>query len=129
MYGDDETDYFSEDMATFGDRVAAAREALGLTQAQLARRLGVKAQTIDAWEADRSEPRANRLQMLAGLLNVSIMWLMTGEGAGLEVQDDQIPPGDALRETLVEIRAIRMAQRQLTERLARLEKRLRMQVD
>ena len=34
-------DWFGPDAATFGDRVAGAREAAGMTQAQLARRLGV----------------------------------------------------------------------------------------
>lgn len=116
--------YFANETATFGDRVAAAREALGLSQAQLARRLGVKTQTIDAWEADRSEPRANRLQMLAGLLNVSIMWIMTGEGAGIDFPAED-PASDLLKETLGEIRLLRTEQQRLAERLARLEKRLR----
>ena len=62
-------DYFGDEAATFGDRVAAAREAIGLTPAALARRLGVKEITITKWENDRLEPRANRLQMLAGILN------------------------------------------------------------
>ena len=35
-------------------------------------------------ENDLTEPRANKLQMLAGVLNVSIMWLLTGEGQGLD---------------------------------------------
>ncbi len=73
---------WSEDVSTFGDRLARAREYASMTQAQLARRLGVKVATIKNWEFDRSEPRANRLQMLSGLLNVSIIWLMTGEGEG-----------------------------------------------
>ena len=42
-------DWFSEDNATFGDRVAAAREALGLTQSQLASRLGVRLGTVQNW--------------------------------------------------------------------------------
>ena len=29
-------DYYSDDSATFGDRLAAAREAMGLSQSQLA---------------------------------------------------------------------------------------------
>ena len=58
--------------------IVLAAGALFLVEAQLARRLGVKLATVRNWEDDRSEPRANRLQMLSGLLNVSFIWLMTG---------------------------------------------------
>ena len=80
-------DWYSDAHATFGDRLVAAREAAELSQKELAKRLGVKSKTIAAWEDDSSEPRANRLNMLAGLLNVSLMWLINGEGEGVA------PPG------------------------------------
>ena len=86
----DENDWYGADAATFGDRLAGAREAAGMTQSQLARRLGVKKATIAAWENDLSEPRANRLSMMAGMINVSIMWLLTGEGEGMEAPVDEI---------------------------------------
>ena len=73
---EEETDWFSQDASTFGDRLAAAREQTGLSVAELARRLGVRQTTLHKWEADQSEPRANRLSILAGLLNVSMMWLI-----------------------------------------------------
>ena len=53
-------DWYGPDAATFGDRMAGAREQAGMSQAQLARRLGVKKGTIVAWEEDRSDPRAMR---------------------------------------------------------------------
>lgn len=67
---------------TLGDRIVMAREAAGLTATQLARRLGVKTVTLRNWEADRSEPRSNKLIVMAGLLNVSPTWLLTGGEAG-----------------------------------------------
>lgn len=89
---------------TLGGRIVSAREAAGLTTAQLARRLGVKSATLQNWETDRSEPRSNKLFMLAGLLNVSPTWLINGLGAApsndTAVQAEQI----ALREQLVEMR-------------------------
>lgn len=120
-------DDYSEEAATFGDRLALARDRQGLTQAQLARRLGLRVQTIRNWECDRSEPRANKLQMLAGFLNVSMVWLMTGEGAGAP-SGSQTAAEDApanLNEALAEIRDLRLLQAQISERLSRLEKRLR----
>lgn len=69
-------------MDTIGGRIARAREAAGLTVAQAARRLGVKTATWQSWENDRAEPRANKLQMIAGAFGVSPAWLLGGFGAG-----------------------------------------------
>ncbi len=65
---------------TIGGRISRAREAGGYSMAQLARRLGVKTATLKMWETDRSEPRSNRLTMLAAFLNVSPTWLLVGKG-------------------------------------------------
>jgi len=119
------TDWYSNEIATFGDRVAGAREALGLSQADLARRLGVKLKTVRAWEDDLSEPRANKLQMLAGLLNVSIMWLLNGEGDGLDAPaEEAMLPAD-VRAMLTEIRQVKTEMSAMADRLGLLEKRLR----
>jgi len=120
---DVERNWFTNDVATFGDRLAAAREALGLSQEDLAQRLGVALETLEAWETDAAEPRANRLQMLAGVLNVSVMWLLTGEGQGVdETLDDQ--PAD-IRAALGDLRRIRAEMARLAEETARVEKRIR----
>jgi transcriptional regulator with XRE-family HTH domain len=70
------------DNDTMGGRMLRAREAAGLSISELAARLGVRKSTVQAWENDRSQPRANKLQMLAGLLNVSLSWLLQGLGSG-----------------------------------------------
>lgn len=121
----DSGDWFGPEAATFGDRVAGAREAAGMTQAQLARRLGIKKNTLSGWEQDLSEPRANRLSMLAGILNVSITWLLTGEGEGAILPEDSAPEQVDFLAVLAEMRSIRADMRANSERLARLEKRLR----
>lgn len=123
---DDLSADFTDEASTFGDRIATAREALGMSSNQLARRLGIKAQTLRNWEEDRSEPRANKLQMLAGMLNVSIIWLMSGAGEGPASGwiEDEAVEGD-LDLLLSELREIRVAQSALTTRLGKLEKRLR----
>ena len=121
-----EADWFGPDTATFGDRVSGAREATGMTQAQLARRLGVKKATLVSWEDDLSEPRANKLSMMAGLLNVSVMWLLTGEGDGMTGPADDVVAAPDFTEVLAELREIRAAMRANAERAARLEKKLRL---
>lgn len=113
---------YTDAAATFGDRVALAREAQGMTQEQLARRLGLRAATITNWEHDRAEPRANKLQMLAGVLSVSMIWLMTGVGHGPSLRDED--PELNVAEILLELREIRQTHMALIDRLTRLEKRL-----
>ncbi|MFT6023524.1 MAG: transcriptional regulator with XRE-family HTH domain [Ascidiaceihabitans sp.] len=120
----DDQDWFGPDSATFGDRVAAAREQSGMTQKELARRLGVRAGTIRSWEEDTSEPRANRLSIMAGILNVSMMWLINGEGVGAEAPDEDTTVPD-VRNILVELREMRADMIARAEQMARLEKRLR----
>ncbi|QUJ77096.1 helix-turn-helix transcriptional regulator [Sulfitobacter albidus] len=122
---DPDTNWYGPDVATFGDRVAAAREAAGMTQSVLARRIGVRVATLRHWENDVSEPRANRLSMLAGLLNVSMMWLINGEGDGLDAPDaaTELPVGAA--DVLPEMALVRKEMSQGAKRLGVLEKRLR----
>jgi transcriptional regulator with XRE-family HTH domain len=121
-----EYDWYGPDAATFGDRVAGAREVAAMTQAQLARRLGVKKATLLGWEQDLSEPRANKLSMMAGVLNVSMAWLITGEGDGMSQPDDEIIVSGDFSEILSELREIRSDMRTSAERTARLEKKLRL---
>ena len=118
-------DWFSEDTSTFGDRLAGAREAAGMTQAQLAKRLGVKLTTMQSWEDDLSEPRANRLTMMAGIIGVSFSWLLNGEGEGVEAPDMGQDLPDGVDELLLELRAIKARIYRETERMGIVEKRLR----
>jgi len=121
----EDQDWFSEDTATFGDRLAGAREAAGLSQAAFGTKLGVKKSTIVAWENDLKEPRANRLQMLAGILGVSITWLLTGEGEGPAAPDLEDAMTGDLIDLLAEMRALRVEIAASADHLARLEKRMR----
>ncbi|MEX3316011.1 multiprotein-bridging factor 1 family protein [Sulfitobacter sp. PS-8MA] len=122
----DEIDWYGPDAATFGDRVAAAREQTGMTQAVLAKRLGVRLTTLRGWEDDLSEPRANRLSMLAGLLNVSMMWLINGEGEGVDAPEEgEISRQNDLEEVLVDLRALRADLLKKAESVGKLEKRIR----
>ena len=74
----------------FAERLKNARKASAMSQEQMANRIGVTAGTIASWEKAESVPRANRMQMIASLLNVPLLWLLGGSqqvpetGAGSE---------------------------------------------
>lgn len=117
--------YFANESSTFGDRIIAARESVGLNQSDFARKLGVQLKTVKKWEEDLSEPRANKLQMIAGLLNVSITWLIMGQGAGLKGPSDELEHSADMNEILIELRQTKSELSRLTEHLGALEKKLR----
>ena len=117
-----EAGWFSDETATFGDRVTGAREAAGMTREQLSARLGVKLKTVAAWEEDMSAPRGNKLQMLSGVLGVSIPWLLTGTGQGPDGPDAPRAPVAPL---LAEMRQLQAEMGQIAGRMGRLEERLR----
>ncbi|HDZ81795.1 MAG TPA: XRE family transcriptional regulator [Roseobacter sp.] len=118
-------DWYGSEVATFGDRVAAARENANMTQAVLAKRIGIKQSTLRAWEDDLSEPRANRLSTLAGILGVSMMWLINGEGEGLDAPDEVATHAASMKEVLIALREVRADMLKRAEQVGRLEKQLR----
>ena len=118
-------DWYGPDKATFGDRLVAAREKANLSQQDLAKRLGVKNSTIKSWENDNSEPRANRLSMLAGLLNVSITWLISAEGSGVEAPEKSDEMSNDLLDALKELTALRVNLLKNIDRIINIEKKLR----
>ena len=105
---------------TLGGRLVSAREAIGLSTAQLARRIGVKTESLSAWEDDRDEPRANRLVTIAGVLNVSPSWLLSGAGEG---PSDPLAVTEmmAIRSTIERLRETMIS---VTDELEDLEQRL-----
>lgn len=108
------------DLDTMGGRLSRARDAAGLTVSELARRLGVKNSTLQAWESDRSQPRANRLAMLAGVLNISPSWLLYG--VGTSPSDES---GAALIDALAtDLRRLRRAHEESGRLIAQLEQDL-----
>lgn len=122
---DDIKNWYGPETATFGDRLAAARESAEITQAELARRLGVRVATLRSWENDLSEPRANRLSMTAGLLNVSMMWLINGQGEGLDAPLETETLPSSAHDILRELRDLRTDMMARVEQMGRLEKKLR----
>lgn len=61
-----------------GGTIRALREQKGLTQGQLAERLGVSSKAVSKWETAKGLPDIALLQPLAQALGVSVMELMFG---------------------------------------------------
>lgn len=123
MEDSDHQAYFGEHVATLGDRITAAREAQGLSQADFARTLGVELKTVENWENDQAEPRANKVQMMSGVLGVSVSWLLIGEGDGIPApMGATLPKG--VQDILDELRQLRSDMTQQVRQLGNIEKRL-----
>jgi len=120
----EQNDYFNEANATFGDRLAAARQAKGLDVDGLSEKLGVDVRTVKIWERDADMPHANRIQMLAGLLNVSMVWLVSGEGNGTSEVADTFERPSGINDALGEISQLKTILLGAVEKLEKLEERL-----
>ena len=121
----DDTAYYAEEAATLGDRIVAARDAVSFSQKDLARRLGVKLKTVQAWENDRIEPRANKAQMMSGVLGVSLIWLLSGEGEGVAEPTDTPELSEDVQKVLGDIQKLKAELATSTRKLSSIEKRLR----
>lgn len=64
---------------TLGQRISALRREKGLTQEELATRLGVSAQAVSKWENDVSCPDIMLVPSLAKVLGVTSDTLLSGE--------------------------------------------------
>jgi len=112
----DTTNIYEEmpDGDTVGGRILRARCALGLSVKDVAWRLGVKMATLNAWERDRSEPAAHRLLNLAGLLNVSLSWILYGVGSA---PNDSPAPREAATAQIDRLRALHAETGQIIAKL------------
>lgn len=93
---------------TIGQRIKAARKKAGMTQKELAEKLGIPYQSIGQWENDQRNPKLETLQRISNALGIHILDL-TGIGGELdkysyELTDIKFPPGmpAAKRKQLVE---------------------------
>ncbi len=63
----------------FGQRVHAAREAMGLSQAQVAEKMGVTQTAYAVWERHPVALRPEQIEKLAEVLNVTVEHLFVRE--------------------------------------------------
>ena len=57
-------------------RIREAREAAGISQAQLAERLGINATTLSGYETGRHDPKSDTLILIAEICHTSIDFLL-----------------------------------------------------
>jgi HTH-type transcriptional regulator, cell division transcriptional repressor len=72
----------------FGQRLTKAREQAGLTQQQLAEKLGTSQRALARWERDPIALRPDQLTVLASILGVSLDYL-----AGIPDAPEPAPKG------------------------------------
>lgn len=71
--GESKREFYTKIFAT---RLRQARTAAGLTQAQLAARIGVKRTSYNAFETARNEPNISILALVSKELNRSVNWFL-----------------------------------------------------
>ncbi|QQA62438.1 helix-turn-helix domain-containing protein [Aeromonas caviae] len=64
------------------ERIKSRRMACGLTQDQVANRVGVTRVAVSHWERGGADPNGRYLNELAAALGVSVDWLLTGKEEG-----------------------------------------------
>ena len=60
---------------TLGARIVERRRARGLSQRDVAEALSVSVQAVSSWEADKAQPKPNRMGALAVVLGTTPGWL------------------------------------------------------
>jgi transcriptional regulator with XRE-family HTH domain len=70
----------ADDSTGIGARIAEARANAELSHADIAERLGVKESTVAKWESGSKSPRGHHVSKLAGVLGVSMSWILMGRG-------------------------------------------------
>jgi len=79
---------------TIGERIKERRKDLGMTQNELAEKLGVSFQAVSKWENETSLPDTAMFPALSSVLDVSLDYLFTGAGEWGEVSEKRAKWGN-----------------------------------
>lgn len=69
-----------------GKRIKELRDGEGLSQAKLAKKIGVSAGNVGEWELERTKPGAEALISLSRYFGVTADWILTGETSTLKLE-------------------------------------------
>lgn len=64
---------------TFGQKIKEARKIKGLTQKQLATKIGAKHNSVSDWENNKNKPDPDTIEFLCGVLEITPNYLLTAE--------------------------------------------------
>lgn len=82
---------------SLGKRIMVNRKSLGMTQEQLAERIGVSAQAVSKWENDQSCPDISALPSLADIFGITLDELL-GRTQETPVHTGEVVQADVIRE-------------------------------
>ena len=75
------------DQIKIGKFIASCRKELGMTQANLAEKLGISDRAISKWETGKSMPDSGLMLELCDLLKINVNELLSGERIMTEAYD------------------------------------------
>ena len=93
----------------FGERLSAARQKAGFSQAQLAHKVGVCQRSIAHWERDAAAVPTEQIEALARILDVSVQDLVCGNGQKLQ---HKVSPAGRMRQLFEEASKLPRRQQQ-----------------
>ena len=75
---------------TLGERIQNMRKEMGLSQEELAERIGVSRQSVSKWENDAALPDTDKVLQLSRLFGVSADALLTGSSAAPQAAEENV---------------------------------------
>lgn len=78
------------DQTKIGKFIADKRKEQGMTQAQLAEKLGITDRAVSKWETGKSLPDASIMLELCGLLGITVNDLLCGEVLSMEKRNEEL---------------------------------------
>ncbi|MBO5295299.1 MAG: helix-turn-helix domain-containing protein [Clostridia bacterium] len=78
------------DQIKIGKFIAERRKARGLTQLQLADRLGITDRAVSKWERGKTLPDSSLMLDLCGILKISVNDLLSGEVVTMEKYNEEL---------------------------------------
>lgn len=96
---------------TLREKMIFLREQAGLSQVELAEKVGLSRQAVSRWESGENVPSRENMKALAAVYHVSTDWLYN-DGAGIEeVEKQEKPPAENLQPLPAQTQRRRLAGR------------------
>lgn len=74
----------------FAERISERASILSLSQSDIARRLGIRPQSVQQWFEGETVPRTTRLKELAAVLKTSVTWLLGGASSSADANTSSV---------------------------------------